>query len=175
MEPRIRTEWHVIDDSSNIEVVVDGREVRAVVDNDLLLLHFLRETAGASSPKWGCGTGDCGACTVVLDGDPVDSCLVYAVECDGAEVVTATAAAATAIGAIVADELERAGAVQCGICTPGFLTTIVNGIGDLSPQASHDEIALLLSGNVCRCTGYSPIIEAVRSARARIEREVGAP
>lgn len=163
------------DDSTAIELVVDGRTVRASVDNDELLVHFLRETVGSTAPKWGCGTGDCGACTVALEGAPVDSCLIYAVECDGASVVTATAESTTAVGIIVSEELERAGAVQCGICTPGFVMTIVEGVVGLSADATHQEIVAMLSGNVCRCTGYSPIIEAVRRARARLDVEVGAP
>lgn len=160
-------------DTSRVELDVDGRRVIGDVDNEELLLHFLRDH-GATAAKWGCGTGDCGACTVVLDGEAVDSCLVYAAECDGAAVRTAAGLSRDAPGAVIAEELAAAGAVQCGICTPGFMTTIAAGMADLPAHPARKDVIELLSGNVCRCTGYAPIVDAVLRAHARLGQD-GAP
>ncbi|MBD3924264.1 2Fe-2S iron-sulfur cluster binding domain-containing protein [Nocardioides cavernae] len=154
--------------ATEVSVSVDGHAAASRVPSTRLLLDYLREDRGATAPKWGCGTGDCGACTVVLDGVALDSCLVYAAECDGSSVMTSAGLETTPVGIAATEELLAAGAVQCGICTPGFLVTIVSGVGDLGPSPTREQIVELLSGNVCRCTGYLPIIEAVQRLAARV-------
>lgn len=151
-----------------INLTIDGVPHSLDVDSERLLLHALRDDARKTAPKWGCGTGDCGACSVVLDDAVVDSCLVYAVECQDGQITTATALADTSVGRVVVEELERAGAVQCGICTPGFLVSIVTGIETLGPAPERAQITELLSGNLCRCTGYRPLYDAVEAAARRL-------
>lgn len=123
------------------------------------LLDVLREEFGLTGTKEGCGEGECGACTVLVDGAPVNACLVPVVQVDGAEVVTIE-------GLAGADALRRAfvleGAAQCGICTPGMLVAA----STLSASASPAEIREHLAGNLCRCTGYGSIVRAVLAARA---------
>jgi carbon-monoxide dehydrogenase small subunit len=155
-----------------VHMKVDGAAVEIRVDSEKLLLHSLREDVRATAPKWGCGTGDCGACTVLLDGEAVDSCLVYALECDGSEVLTARSLSVTAVGLILTEELERSGAVQCGICTPGFVVAIVTGIERLGPVPTRDQVTELLSGNICRCTGYRPFYDAVAATATRIDQRL---
>jgi carbon-monoxide dehydrogenase small subunit len=137
-----------------------------------LLIEVLREDFGLTGTKLGCGTGDCGACTVVLDGDPVNACLVYAAECAGREVQTIEHVASDGVGALVAEAFAAAGAVQCGICTPGFVVAATEflrrGHGDCTPA----EIEVALSGNLCRCTGYLPIVDAVLDAASRLRAGV---
>jgi aerobic-type carbon monoxide dehydrogenase small subunit (CoxS/CutS family) len=159
------------EDTTVIRLVVDGRAVSAWVDNETLLLHFLREDAGATAPKWGCGTGDCGACTVLLDGKAVDSCLVYAVESVGSDVRTTTDIAATAVGTVIVEELTRSGGVQCGICTPGFVVAVAAALETLPEDPTREDMIDALSGNVCRCTGYTPLVDGALRAVMRIRSE----
>lgn len=154
-----------------VTLTIDGMSRTLAVDSERLLLHALRDDARKTAPKWGCGTGDCGACSVAVDDAVVDSCLVYAVECQGSQITTATALADTPVGRVVAEELERAGAVQCGICAPGFLVAIVMGIESLGPRPERAQITELLSGNLCRCTGYRPFYDAVDAAARRLHGE----
>jgi carbon-monoxide dehydrogenase small subunit len=134
---------------------------------DTLLLHALRDDLDLTAAKFGCGTGDCGSCTVMLDGRPVNSCLVYAVECADRDVTTPEGLEADPIGAIVVEELVTRGGVQCGICTPGFVAAATAAIGSAQNPLDKDDVAVALAGNLCRCTGYYPIIEAVRAASER--------
>ena len=144
---------------------VNGIDYRFSSANDTLLLDALRYECGLTGAKLGCGTGDCGACTVLLDGEAVNSCLVYAAECEGHHVETVEGVSAGGVGARIADEMVRADAVQCGFCTPGIVVSacaLLNRAG--SRPVEDDEIKQALAGNLCRCTGYLPIIEAVRRA-----------
>lgn len=162
-----------MDDQVTIHCTVDGHRVVRQVDADEVLLHALREKFQVTAPKWGCGTGDCGACTVILDGQAVDSCLVYAAECEGAEITTASGVAETAIGQVILRELGEVGAVQCGICTPGVVVAIAANLSGLGANPSHEQISELLSGNVCRCTGYIPFFDAVQRIAKRFEGDGG--
>ena len=130
---------------------------------DGLLLDALRYECGLTGTKLGCGTGDCGACTVTVDGEAVNSCLVYVPECEGKSVETVEGATTNGIGAVVAAEFLKADAVQCGFCTPGIVMSTCALLARTEPGTVTDkDIKEALAGNLCRCTGYLPILEAVR-------------
>ncbi len=145
-----------------ISLHVNGATRQVVVRPADALLHVLRDTLGLTGTKVGCENGDCGACTVLLDGKPVKSCMVLAVEAEGAEVTTIEGLSDTAIQKAF---LAHAG-YQCGFCTPGF---IVNAYALLKPRLSPDPetIKTWLDGNLCRCTGYEGIRKAITAAKAR--------
>jgi carbon-monoxide dehydrogenase small subunit len=149
---------------ADVEVVVrvNGQVRRATVEPRLTLADFVRERCGLTGTHLGCEHGVCGACTVLVDGDAVRSCLMFAVQADGTEVTTIEG-----IGA--PDELSPVQAafrdhhgLQCGFCTPGFIVSVTAFLRD-HPNPTDDEIRDGLSGNLCRCTGYQGIINAVRS------------
>jgi carbon-monoxide dehydrogenase small subunit len=142
----------------------NGKERQLHLAADRLLSDALREDLGLTGTKVGCGTGECGACTVLLGGDPVCACLVYAAECAGADVLTVEGVAETEAGRLLVAALDKAGAVQCGICSPGFVVSGVGLITSASQPLTREQIQEGLSGNLCRCTGYYPIISAVESA-----------
>lgn len=132
---------------------------------DTLLLDALRYECGLTGAKLGCGTGDCGACTVTVDGEAVNSCLMYVLECEGRSVETIEGATANGIGTVVAEEFLKADAVQCGFCTPGIIMSTCALLARTEPGAVTDEdIKEALAGNLCRCTGYLAILDAVRRA-----------
>jgi carbon-monoxide dehydrogenase small subunit len=127
------------------------------------LLEILREDLGHTGTKHGCELGECGACAVLLDGKPVLSCLVLALECDGRNVLTVEGLAADGKLHPLQDAFADLGAAQCGYCTPGILVT-AKALLDRNPHPDRDEIREALSGNLCRCTGYLQIFEAVEAA-----------
>ena len=133
-----------------------------------LLIEVLRERLGLTGTKLGCGTGDCGACTVMLDGQSVNSCLVYAAECAGAQVETIEGVVETEAGAAVADAMAAAGAVHCGICTPGIVVTAAHLVATAASPPERAQIERALEGNLCRCTGYLSIVQAVRDAAEQV-------
>jgi aerobic-type carbon monoxide dehydrogenase small subunit (CoxS/CutS family) len=124
------------------------------------LLDVLREDCGLTGTKEGCGEGECGACTVLIDGVPVDSCIVPAVHAAGCKVITIEGATATRTGRALQNAFVTHGGAQCGICTPGMILAAA----PLPPGASLDQIKTALAGNLCRCTGYPAIFRSVRSA-----------
>lgn len=148
---------------TRIQITVNEEDHELLVNPNLTLLDFLRYNLGLTGTKEGCGEGDCGACTVIVNGKVINSCLVLAVEVDGAEITTVE-------GLTVGDELhpiQRAfvdsGAVQCGFCIPGMILT-TKALLDEIPDPSEDEIKHYLEGNLCRCTGYVKILDAVNAA-----------
>jgi carbon-monoxide dehydrogenase small subunit len=146
-----------------VEVRVNGTARRATVEPRLTLADFLRERCALTGTHLGCEHGVCGACTVLLDGDAVRSCLVFAVQADGAEVTTVEGLTpADGLSTVQAAFRDNHG-LQCGFCTPGFVVT-VTALLDANPRPTDDEIREGLSGNVCRCTGYQGILRAVRAA-----------
>ncbi len=146
-----------------ITLRVNGSAEQVDVPSNQTLLQLLRERLAVTSPKNGCAAGECGACTVLLNGEPVNSCLVLAVECDGAEVVTAEGLASEDGLDPLQSALIEVGGVQCGFCTPGILIS-ARALLNRNPQPTEAEIREALVGNLCRCTGYLRITQAVRQA-----------
>lgn len=144
---------------------VNGSDHDVAVRPDTVLLDALRSECGLTGAKLGCGTGDCGACTVTVDGEAVNSCLVYALECEGQSVETVEGVTSSGTGAVVVEELLKADAVQCGFCSPGIVMSACALLARTEPgEATDEDIKEALAGNLCRCTGYLPIIDAVRRA-----------
>jgi len=160
-----------------IQFIVNGRQVERETNAETRLLDLLREDLHLTGTKEGCGEGECGACTVLLDGRAVNSCLVLAPQVDGKEVLTIEGLAPLSkSNQAKGDELhpiQRAfvekGAVQCGFCTPGFIMS-THALLEENPSPNHEEILSALEGTLCRCTGYTKILEAVRYA-AKLMRE----
>ena len=148
-------------------VTVNGVRRRATVPPRLTLADFLRERCDLTGTHLGCEHGVCGACTVLLDGEAVRSCLVFAVQADGAEVTTIEGIAGPdgELSPVQAAFRDHHG-LQCGFCTPGFVVSVTAFLRD-NPDPTDDEIRDGLSGNLCRCTGYQGIIDAVRAAATR--------
>jgi aerobic carbon-monoxide dehydrogenase small subunit len=147
-----------------IELVVNGRRFRKEVEPHVTLLRFLRDHAGATDAKYGCGEGVCGACTVLLDGVAVNSCSVLAVQADGARVETVAALSGNGSLHPLQQELVERGAVQCGFCTPGVVLGAVEAVR-LGLAEDRRAIRRSLAGNLCRCTGYGKIVDAVEAYR----------
>lgn len=147
-----------------VTLYVNDRPVRLTVAADAFLVDVLRDRLALTGTKYGCGMGECGLCTVLLDRDPVFACLVLAVDADGRAIKTVEGLRGAA-GEL--HPLQRAfaelGAVQCGFCTPGMLMSATALLAE-QPRPSEDEIRHALSGNLCRCTGYAKIVEAVQRA-----------
>jgi carbon-monoxide dehydrogenase small subunit len=148
-----------------VEFTVNGRRLRVGVPPMKRLLDVLRQDLGLTGTKEGCGEGECGACSVLIDGRTVCSCLVPAVQAAGAKVVTVEGLAAGGRLAKLQQSFLEMGAAQCGICTPGMLITSVELLSRCKGRVPGDaEVREALSGNLCRCTGYEKIIAAVRAA-----------
>ena len=144
-------------------ITVNGRERTFDVPPNTLLLNLLRERLDLTGSKYGCGIGECGACTVLLDGEPVLGCMTLAADCDGKTVETIEGLSdGDSLHPIQTAYLEE-GAVQCGFCTPGFIMT-TKALLHENPDPSEAEIREYLKGNACRCTGYVNIVKAVQSA-----------
>jgi aerobic-type carbon monoxide dehydrogenase small subunit (CoxS/CutS family) len=152
-----------------IRFTVNGREVEAETDAQTRLLDLLREDLRLTGTKEGCGEGECGACTVLLDGRAVNSCLVLAPQVDGKDVLTIEGLANGAELHPIQRAYVEKGAVQCGFCTPGFIMSTY-ALLKANPAPTDEEILTALEGNLCRCTGYTKIVEAVRYA-AKLMRE----
>jgi carbon-monoxide dehydrogenase small subunit len=147
-----------------VRVTVNGREVEARVEPRLTLADFLRERCHLTGTHLGCEHGVCGACTVLLDGEAVRSCLVFAVQATGAELTTIEGIApGDGELSTVQEAFRDCHGLQCGFCTPGFVVSMTAFLRD-NPDPSDDDIRHALSGNLCRCTGYQGILKAVRQA-----------
>ena len=149
----------------HITLTVNGQEREADVPSATMLVELLREHLGLVGTKVGCGHGECGACTVLLDGEPVNSCLVFAAQCDGREVTTIEGLRRNGVLDRIQNAFVDAGAVQCGFCTPGMIMSAAALLAS-NPAPSRDEIEEAISGNLCRCTGYVKIVDAVQLASA---------
>jgi carbon-monoxide dehydrogenase small subunit len=147
-----------------IRVTVNGTAYERTVEPRLLLADFLRGTLGLTGTHVGCEHGVCGACTVLVDGNSVRACLLFAVQLDGCTIETVESLGAPGRLNPLQEAFREHGALQCGFCTPGMLMTATDLLRKY-PLASDDEIRAGLSGNLCRCTGYEHIVAAVRAAR----------
>lgn len=146
-----------------ITLTVNGEPEQVDVPSNLTLLGLLREKLALTGTKNGCSAGECGACTVLMNGEPVNSCMVLAVECDGAAIITVEGLAHDGQLDPVQQAIIDSGGVQCGFCTPGILIT-ARALLDRNPQPSEEEICQALVGNLCRCTGYVRIIQGIQEA-----------
>ena len=153
-------------ENREIFLKVNGETYRMSVPDNRTLLQTIRDDLGLTGTKEGCGVGQCGACTVLVDGRPVNSCLALAVEMDGREITTVEGLAKDG----VLDSLQQAfieeGAVQCGFCTPGMLMS-AQGLLNKNPSPTEDDIRKAIQGNLCRCTGYDPIVRAVKKSSGK--------
>lgn len=150
-----------------LSLKVNGRWREDAVEDGMLLVDYLRDVAGLTGTKSGCDGGECGACTVLIDGEPAPSCIVLAVRCEGRHVETVEGLVGNGtLNRLQQAFHERLGA-QCGFCTPGMIMA-AEGLLRRNPQPSEAEIRIALSGNLCRCTGYSKIIESVQAAAERV-------
>jgi carbon-monoxide dehydrogenase small subunit len=157
---------HRVKGQHPIGVTVNGTRYERSAEPRLLLSDFLRHELGLTGTHVGCEHGVCGACTVLLDGEAVRSCLVFAVQADGRMVDTVEGLAVANALHPIQQAFHEAHALQCGFCTPGILMTLVPFLRD-HPSADERQIREALSGNLCRCTGYANIVEAVKLALAR--------
>jgi aerobic carbon-monoxide dehydrogenase small subunit len=154
-----------------VRMTVNGRAIEADVEPRRLLADFLREDAHLYGTHLGCEHGVCGACTILLDGEPVRSCLMLAVQADGAELTTVEGLAEDDGLHPLQEAFREHHALQCGFCTPGFLLTSLYLIREQPDLDDEHEIREALSGNLCRCTGYQNIVDAVRDAAGRLRQE----
>lgn len=155
-----------------ITMTVNGKTARLDVVSHHTLLQVLRDQLGLLGTKDGCGEGDCGACTVLMDGAPVNSCLVLAPQADGAEIVTIEGLGTTEAMHPLQAVFVQEGATQCGYCTPGIIMSAAALLRE-NPAPTENEIRRALAGNICRCTGYTKIIAAVQRAAAELARQAG--
>ncbi|MDE2999828.1 MAG: (2Fe-2S)-binding protein [Gemmatimonadota bacterium] len=158
--------------SHQIKLNVNGTVHDLSLEPRKTLLAVLRDRLGLTGTKEGCSTGDCGACTVLIDGEPVTSCLVLAVAADGREITTVEGVAHTDALHPVQEAMVNSGGLQCGFCTPGFIVSSY-GLLQKNSKPSEDEIRRALAGNLCRCTGYTKIVEAVQEAAKRMAGKNG--
>ena len=150
-----------------IRVTVNGQERDAEVESRLLLVHLLREVFRLTGTHIGCDTTHCGACTVLLDGQPVKSCTVLAVQADGRELMTVEGLARNGQMHPLQQGFWEEHGLQCGYCTPGMLMTAC-ALLQRNPDPSEEEIRQAISGNLCRCTGYVNIVKSIRHAAAKL-------
>ncbi len=152
-------------DKMNITVTVNGIAYERTVEPRLLLSDFIREDLGLTGTHIGCEHGVCGACTILFDGQAARSCLVFAVQADGHELMTVEGLAIDGMEHLhpIQEAFREEHGLQCGFCTPGFLMTLKPWLEE-NPNPTDEEIRLAISGNLCRCTGYQHIVNAVRTA-----------
>ncbi len=146
-----------------IECIVNGKEVRTSIPSGMLLTELLRDVLGLTGTKVACGKGECGACTVLLDDEPVNACLVLAAQVDGHSIVTIEGLASDNKTTALQQAFVEEGAIQCGYCTPGMILA-AEALLRNKPEPTEEEIREGISGNLCRCTGYKKIIQAVQKA-----------
>ncbi|MCC7461079.1 MAG: (2Fe-2S)-binding protein [Gammaproteobacteria bacterium] len=149
----------------DIEFSLNGQTRRCAVPPAMSALEMLRDVIGLTGTKYGCGEGECGACTINVDGRTLNSCLMFAVDCDGRAVRTIEGLAATPIGERLVHSLTEHGAVQCGFCTPGMVMQ-AEQILSQNARLGEQQIRRGLEGNLCRCTGYRKIIDAIEALAA---------
>ncbi len=146
-----------------INININGHKESLEVSSNLTLLHMIREELALTGTKNGCEAGECGACTVIVNDEPVNSCMVLAIECDGADILTIEGLTASGELNKLQKSFMKLNAIQCGFCTPGMLLSAY-ALLQRHPNPTKSEIKEALVGNLCRCTGYERIIQAVQDA-----------
>lgn len=146
-----------------VELTVNGEQYDLALEPQVTLLEALRDHLGLTGSKEGCGTGECGSCTVLVDDTPILSCLTLAADCQGRDIVTIEGLAREGKLTVVQEAFLEKGAVQCGFCTPGMVLSVTALLAE-KPEPSGDDVKKALEGNLCRCTGYNKIVEAVDRA-----------
>ena len=153
-----------------ITATINGTEKTADVEPRLLLVHFIRDVAALTGTHIGCDTTSCGACTVLLDGTPIKSCAMFAVQADGREVTTVEGLMSDGQLHPIQAAFKEEHGLQCGFCTPGMML-VGKALLDRNPRPTDDEIRWEISGNICRCTGYMNIVKAIQAAGATMAPE----
>jgi aerobic carbon-monoxide dehydrogenase small subunit len=153
-----------------ITVTINGIDRTADVEPRLLLVHFIREVAALTGTHVGCDSTSCGACTVLLDGTPIKSCTMFAVQADGREVTTVEGLMSNGQLHPIQAAFKEEHGLQCGFCTPGMMLA-GKALLDRNPQPTEDEVRWEISGNLCRCTGYMNIVKAIQAAGATMAAE----
>ena len=153
-----------------INFKLNGEEVEVLAPDNITMCDFLRKNMHLTGTKRGCEEGECGACTILLDGAAIDSCMMLAVEADGREVVTIEGVMKDGVLHPVQKEFIDKWALQCGFCTPGMIMSALSLLHE-NPHPTEQEIRDGIAGNLCRCTGYTKIVEAIASAAKIMERE----
>lgn len=159
---------------ARIQLMVNGEPREATISPEITLLDLLRDTWGLTGTKKGCNEGDCGACTVLLDGKPVNACLVLAIRTHGHEVMTIEGLGTVDEPHPLQSSFVEEAALQCGFCGPGMLISS-KALLEVNADPTEMEINRALSGNLCRCTGYSKIVQAVQKASQKIKTQQGSP
>ena len=155
---------------TRVRLRVNGQDVELEVDPMTTLLDVLREQLGLTGTKKGCDTGDCGTCTVVMDGKAILSCLTPVLQAAGKEIITVEGLAREGKLHPLQEAFIECGAVQCGFCTPGMLLS-AKALLDQNPSPTREEVRVGISGNLCRCTGYKKIVDAIMFASRRMKGE----
>lgn len=150
-----------------LRFTLNGKNIALETAPNKRMLDVLRGDLGQTGTKEGCAVGECGACTVILNGDPVASCLVTAAQMQGAQVLTIEGMSETLIGRVLQDCFVEGDAVQCGFCTPGFIMSAY-ALLLKNPHPTREEIREAVAGNICRCTGYIPIVNAIEQAGIKL-------
>lgn len=154
-----------------LKCTINGELIEAEVDPELRLVDFLREKLFLTGTKIGCKKGECGACTIIMNGKAVNSCMVPVMRATGAEIQTIEGVEKNGKLHVIQEEFIEKGAIQCGFCTPGMIMSS-KALLDSNPNPSREEVKEALGGNICRCTGYVKIEEAVMGAAERLRKEV---
>ena len=147
---------------TQITLTINDEQMTVDVDGNVRLLDFVRDKMHLTGTKEGCAVGECGACTVIMNGDSVCSCMVLAAQCDGAVITTIEGVSEDPLAKALQDSFVETGGVQCGFCTPGVLMSS-KALLDKTPEPTDEQLMDALEGNLCRCTGYQPIIKSIRA------------
>ena len=158
----------------HVKITINGAPYEADIPARLLLVHFIREVANLTGTHIGCDTTSCGACTVLINGTPAKSCTIFAVQVDGAEVMTVEGLEQGGKLHPIQEGFYEEHGLQCGFCTPGMMLTAVAFLKE-NPSPSDDEIRRAISGNLCRCTGYVNIVKAIQYAGQKMRAEQAEP
>jgi carbon-monoxide dehydrogenase small subunit len=155
-----------------VTCTINGQEHSVLADTRDTLLELLRDRIGLTGAKEGCGNGNCGTCTVIVDGAPVNACLVLALEAPGRDIVTVEGLASGGRLHPIQQALVEHGGTQCGFCTPGIVLS-AKALLDNNPDPTAQDVRQAIAGNICRCTGYDKIVDAVMAAAAGAQRRQG--